>query len=370
MQAVEPDPRRRSTLHATKAALLLCALPGLTVLRPARGHADHARVAVPFYRPAEAMQGLYRTWLLPRALDFTTAAQALAASLREGCGSAQTARARDSWVRALAAWESLATVPLGPLIERRSLRTLDFQPPRPALIEAAIGRTPRGAAALQRIGTPAKGLPALEWLLWTLPYRQRSAEAALPAAACAYAAEVADDLARESTDLAAAVRTAAEADWDEARGDGAFAELLNQWVGAVERLRWTQIDKPRREATTRRLGQVPYPRAASGQTAASWQRQWQAIEALALFNGDAAPQPGREPVPLETYLRGRGLNPLADRWRAQVARTGRALLGLQPGDSARVDTAVRELADLKTLAEAELAPGVQVSIGFSDADGD
>jgi predicted lipoprotein len=33
-------------------------------------------------------------------------------------------------------------------------------------------------------------------------------------------------------------------------------------------------------------------------------------------------------------------------------------------------TAGRALADLKKLAEAEVAPALEVSIGFSDADGD
>jgi predicted lipoprotein len=316
------------------------------------------------------MRGLYRDWLTPRAKGFADAAATLAAILRAGCGSAQMARAREAWILTLGAWEGLATVPLGPLIERRAARALDFQPPRPPLIERAIALAPRGAEAMQHIGSPAKGLPALEWLLWTLPSSQSRADAALSAPACQYAAEVADDLLRESAALAVAVRTAADADWDEARGDAAFAELLNQWVGAVERLRWTQIDKPRREAVTRGLHPVPHPRAASGQTAASWQRQWRAIEALAVHSGDQLPQPGKHLVPLETYLRGRGLNPLADRWRAQVGRASGAMQGLQPGPAPRLDAAVRELAALKALAEAELAPAVQVSIGFSDADGD
>jgi uncharacterized protein len=361
---------RRRVLRAGQATMLLWALPPLLAPSSARSQADHARVAVPFYRPAEAMQGLYRTWLLPHASVFFEATKELAASAREGCGSLQTSRTREAWIRTLAAWDALAAVPLGPLIERRTVRTIDFQPTRPALIERAIARAPRGAEALRNIGTPAKGLPALEWLLWMLPPTQRGTDGALPAAACAYVAELANELLRESTAIAAAVRTAADAEWDEARGDAAFAELLNQWVGAVERLRWTQIDKPRREAATRGQRRVPYPRVASGQTAASWHRQWQAIESLATIAGDETPQPGRQAVPLETYLRGRGLNPLADRWRAQVGRTSGALQGLQPDGAAGLEHAVRELAALKALAEAELAPAVQVSIGFSDADGD
>ena len=75
-------------------------------------------------------------------------------------------------------------------------------------------------------------------------------------------------------------------------------------------------------------------------------------------------------VPLETYLRGRGLNPLADAWVRQVERAGAALRALQPAPAARVLAAGRELAQVKRLAEAEVAPALEVGIGFSDADGD
>lgn len=358
----------RRTVLWRGGALLAWGAGGLssTMLRHAAAQAYHARVAVPFYRPAQAMQGLSRAHLVPRAQAFAEAAGRLPPLLREACGTPANERARAGWTEALAAWDDLAAVPLGPLIERRALRTLDFQPTRPELIDRAIARAPRGAEAMQRIGTPAKGLPALEWLLWSLPAAKRPPGSP----ACAYAAEVADDLAREAAALASAVQAAADKEWDEERGDAAFAELLNQWVGAVERLRWAQIDKPRREAAAKGLRQPAYPRTASGQTAASWQRQWRAIGALAVFAGGAAPQPGQGAVPLEAYLRSRGLNPLADRWAAQVSRAGAAMQGLRPEHRGRLDTAVRELAQLKALAENELAPAVQVSIGFSDADGD
>ena len=78
-------------------------------------------------------------------------------------------------------------------------------------------------------------------------------------------------------------------------------------------------------------------------------------------------------MPLETYLRGRGLNPLAD----QLAKTTRdidtafAALGKAgKNNGTQVQQVARALSALKRLAEAEIAPALQVSIGFSDADGD
>jgi uncharacterized protein len=332
-----------------------------------------AVVALPFYRPADVMQGLYRHRQQPAAARFVATAAALPAVLQLRCdataaGAGQAlATAQAAWLASLAAWETLATVPLGPLIERRSARTLDFQPTRPALIERAI----RAGTELPRVGAPAKGLPALEWLLWTQPVAPGSA-------ACAYAVRVADELAREAASLEQAVAETARADWDESRGDAAFAELMNQWLGAAERLRWSAIDKPRKEAASRGQARPTHPRQASGQAAASWARQWQVLAALAASaasadstSAEAAPSaPGTAAVALETYLRGRGLNPLADRWAAQIARSARAMQGLRTGDSRRIDAAVQALAATQALMRQELAPALAVSLGFSDADGD
>ncbi len=344
---------------------MLCML----VAWPAAAQQNHAQVAVPMYRPADVMKGLYGSLLLPRAERFVQEAQSLVPALQALCaapvgtGRPALEAARTRWTLALAAWEVLAALPVGPLIERRALRQIDFQPTRPELIEKAIARQPSGAADMEHIGTPAKGLPALEWLLW--------ARAAGPTApACSYAQQVGAELLREAQALRQAVQAAAEQAWDEAAGDAGFAEFINQWVGAAERLRWAQIDKPRREAAAQGRRAPAFARQASGQTALSWARHWRVLQELAVFEADEVPKPGQGLVPLETYLRGQGLNPMADRWRAQVQRTQAAMQGLAPGDARRLDTAVRSLAGSKALAEGEVASALKVSIGFSDADGD
>lgn len=348
--------------------MVLCALPVLA-------QQDHARVAVPLYRPADVMKGLYRGLLAPRAASFVQQAQALGPQVQALCTAPAGARAsaleavRAQWIQTLTAWETLAALPLGPMIERRALRQIDFQPTRPGLIANAIARRPAGAADMERIGTPAKGLPALEWLLWTRPVGPGTP-------ACDYAQQLAADLVREAQSLQEAIQATAEREWDESAANdanAAFSELINQWVGAVERLRWAQIDKPRREAAGKGRGAPAAPafaRRASGQTAASWARQWRVLHELAVFQGGEVPQPGQGPVPLETYLRGRGLNPLADRWLSQVQRTQAAMQALRPGESPRLDAAVRALAGAKALAEGDVASALEVSIGFSDADGD
>jgi predicted lipoprotein len=318
-------------------------------------------VAVPFYSAQHWVDGLYRHGLAPDAAAFAARAAALPAAVGARCDAAGAAaasaldQARAQWRDAMLAWEALAALPIGPLIERRALRTLDFTPARPALIARAIEAQPADAAAMERIGAPAKGLPALEWLLWTSPVAPGSP-------ACSYAVQVAEDLAREAQALALAA--AAEAPHDENRLAAATAEAVNQLVGAVERLRWAQIEKPAR-------GGAEFPRTASGATAHSWQAQWQAIRArLRMMPASAPPVPGTGLLPVETWLRGRGQLAEADALAAAVDAADASLRGLTPAAGARLSAAAQALAGVKQVLENRVAPALQVRIGFSDADGD
>jgi predicted lipoprotein len=325
----------------------------LLVLCAGAAHAaDWRREAVPFYTPRAFVDGLYRGALQPRAAAFAEAAAALERALRAHCGGpGDLLGARRQYAAAVEHWEALSAIVVGPLLQRRSARRIDFRPTRPASIEKAIAQAPDGDAAMQRIGAPAKGLPALEWLLWSkTPLAPR-------APACDYAVQAAADVAREAVALRQAF---AEPPADDA---AAFAEALNQWIGGATALGWQRIDKPLRAGE-------PFAYAPSGLTARAWSARWQALRDLAATSA-APPRPdGSAPVTLEQYLRGRGLNPLADRLAAAAARADTAL---RRAASAKRDTlraASAALAALRKLVEDEVAPALQVSIGFSDADGD
>jgi hypothetical protein len=330
---------------------------------PAQAQSNWARVAVPSYTAVHLLQGLHAHWMAPQADAFAGAAQALVPALQQ-YGAAPTDAsldaARAQWLLTTRAWERLSALALGPLLERRSMRRIDFTPTRPALIERAVVTAPKGALALERIGTPAKGLPALEWLLWTK---------AMTRAACAYAVELGIEIEQEAAALQAQFRALAERgpdEWTEALAIAGMGEFVNQWVGGIERLRWAQMEKPLRSGRKAEL-----PRATSGSTAASWAAQWLSLRAMALFQGRAAPAPGAGLVTIESYLRGRGANAVADRLVKAVAQVDRDLQGLSPAAPvAHVLQAAKALAALKGLAETTLAPALEVSIGFSDADGD
>lgn len=349
------------------------ALAGSTA---AQAQSNWQREAVPYYDTVQVLQGIYGHAALPHAQAFERTAQAMAPAIGVLCaasapaqGRAALAGARSAWQGATQAWEQLSAVAIGPVIARRSLRSIDFAPTRPALIARAIATQPEGAKAFERIGTPAKGLPALEWLLWTSPATPHSP-------ACHYAQEVALDVAREASALQAGYAQAAATDWgagdEQERSGQAMGEFVNQWVGGIERLRWAHMEKPLRAAQGQRA--PDYPRAASGQTLAAWSAAWAALRSVTVLpDGASAPVPGTALVPLETVLRGMGLNPLADRLRQASAQVDAALAqvaqaGVDHTDA--IERTARALAALKFLGESEVAPALQVSIGFSDADGD
>lgn len=324
---------------------LVVAVAALAATRLAHAQADWRRVAVPYVTPQAWLRSLDERWYAPRAAAFAQAAQRLADALpAERCAS--PAVVRSAWRDAMRAWEALAAVQTGALVERRSARTLDFQPVRPAAIERAMADP---TLDLALAGAPALGLPALEWLLWRAPRRE---------AACAYAHRVAAHLAREARALAAACAAPRERD-DEAVAQRDFEALLNQLVGGVATLRWGLMGRPRRE------GKGQWPRAASGLTREAWRARLRALQQL-LEHQDASDAP----LALEPFLRGRGLNPLADRVRAASRRAAAVVTAAAPTAPARVAAAERALGGLESLLSNEVAPTLDVTIGFSDADGD
>jgi uncharacterized protein len=360
---------RRWVLHGlpcrSLAALCLVMWAGSTAAQ-----ANWRELAVPYFS-LDAFAAGAATATAGRAGQLAVASQHLHSALATGCSTTppalQAADARAAWRAAVTAWDALASLSTGPLIERRSARSIDFMPARPELLARAIAAEPRTAEDMERIGAPARGFPALELLLWpTLP------TVATPP--CAYAVMLAADIEREALALQ---RAAAMRARNPAEGEAALVELVetvNQWLGGVEQLRWAFMRKPLEMAATRGLGSSPaapvdFPRRVSGQTAATWAARWATLRDTAVLGTRALPVAGA-PLPFETLLRGRGLNPLADRLVAATARADRALLGLGSEAAAPVLAAAMVLGELTRLAQDELAPAIGVRLGFSDADGD
>lgn len=327
------------------------------------------REAVPFYTPAQWVDAVWHFHQRPRAKQFALDAQTLAVLLDRSCARPLTAdvqaQRREAWTRALESWSALAAVAIGPTLERRSARHIDFQPVRPAMVVQALAHPPARIEDLERIGAPARGLPALEWWLW-------SPDAPQDAQACHYATLLARQVAQEALALLQGVQARVKdegSEPDAADASPAFSEIVNQWVGGIEGLRWRELGKPLESA--RPNPSIRFSRHLSGQSARTWQAQWAALRDLSVQTGGPAPQAGEGPIPLETYLRGRGLNRPAEALSRAVRDVDRHLKGLSGQATAkRVRAAVRSLDQLKRVAETQVAPALQVSLGFSDADGD
>lgn len=297
-------------------------------------------------------ESLHTAWSAPRAADLVRASAQLTPAITALCATpvaeATLQPARQQWLSTLIAWERLSAVAIGPVLERRSQRQIDFTPTRPRLIEKAVKSAPTNAAEMELIGTPAKGLPALEWLLWVKPMQPASAE-------CRYAVQLAAEIEREAKALATMPATPSALQETQATA----SELVNQWIGGLERLRWANMEMPARVAQTAGDAAPDFPRSASSASAASWAAQWEGLRGLA-----------SGAVSLQSMLRERQQHKTADALAQAIRQTDASMQGLTTADTARILAAAKTLAALKRLVENKVAPALGVSIGFSDADGD
>lgn len=326
----------------------LCLVP---VLLSAGAYAD----------TAASIQAVHRDWMVPRAVEFTAASEDMTLAMEAYCGKPATTagvvpdQPRQAWREAMTSWERLSAVAIGPVLEQRMQRRIDFMPTRPRMILKAIQSAPATAKDMELIGTPAKGFPALEWLLWTQPVQP-----ATPA--CGYAVQVAREIGLEARAMAQGYRQAAGRTLDAGAANNSLGELVNQWVGGLERLRWANMEMPLRVAATAGPEAAPeYLRQASGAAAASWAAQWDLLRALAAGQGEGS---------LAALLRQNGHGDLAEALIYAVAKADAGMAGLATTDKDRILPATQDLAALKRLVESRVAPALGVSIGFSDSDGD
>lgn len=340
-----------------------------------------ADLPVPFYTPRDFIQSLYRYGFPGRMAEFAQQSHAQVTALNQLCNAnpvdsaSALKEARAQWQTTAMAWDGLSAVAVGPLLTRRSQRQIDFAPTRPELIKRAILSDPADALAMERIGTPAKGFPALEWLLWTRP----DAGTLPNTPACHYAEQIASEIQAEATALSR--------DFKALAAPGSFAdrevvtvamnEMVNQWIGGLERLRWTQMEKPLMRALSAKpdaRSPPDFPRSASSTTVQSWAAQWKGIARITLAPQTPPQLPGEGPLSLEIYLRGRGMQALADKLVDLSQNVERALpsTASSTGFAGKTEllAATKAVADLKRFAEMEMSAALDVNIGFSDADGD
>ncbi len=342
-------------------------------------HSQQATL-MPIYSSQAVLQGLYAHFLPARAQTFQQQAEKLAAQTERYCRQqGSLADLRRQWQQSMLAWEALSTPAVGPVLARRSQRQIDFWPMRPELLRKAMAKEPHTLVDMETVGTPAKGLPALEYLLaaWSQP---GPSETPLTSGNCRFAELVAQGIVVEARALNAKLTVMATRDWQaspEATAN-AMGEWVNQWLAAAEKLRWAHIEKPIRatqgaDAAAPRQP-VPFARLSRESNLMAWRVQWQGLLAqgqLTSAQRRVPPQAGQSVIPIEAILRGKGHLALAQRWTQALDKVGAELEGLTPESPTGALLALAQSIKAVTLLyQNEVSAALDIPIGFSDADGD
>jgi len=335
----------------------------------AASSASAPTAALPLAHPQTSalVDGLLKSWYAPAARKFAGDGDVLVERTQTWCASAAKNptpatrdpaldAARQAWVQAMASWTRLSAVQIGPLLDRHSDTRLDFQPMRPAALDKVIANPAApGEWAMDRIGAQARGLPAMEYLLWKKPAAPRTPT-------CAYLSVLARDLRDEAHELQKAYAAEATATRSADEAAAWFNTYINQWLAGMGRMRWRDLEMP-----VRSWGMEQAPRAASGQTALAWRERWSALR-VPTAGGSGTPD---GLVSLTSYLRARGLTASAD---ALARDTGLADSALQSATPATpgpqlLDAAKRVDLVTHTIAR-EVSTQLQIQLEFSADDGD
>jgi predicted lipoprotein len=281
--------------------------------------------------------------------------------------------ARTAFTTALLAWKQAQCFRNGPMVETNAfVRTL-FWPPRPEAIEAAASGTALlDDAFVGNIGVDARGVYALEYLLFPLEQRDEQALASLAENAGKRRRELARGLA------ASIAKYAGNA--GKALGDGnayaaRFAEdaqihlstLVNQMIGTVETLAARRLEHVLRLEKNRRL----VPHEVEG-----WPSRTSHRIALAQLTGNerlyrGGKSGGLAALALATApaIGARVSERYADALRAVRALPG-PLEVVVKQDQARLAAAAAATKALELALKVDLASALGVTITFQTGDGD
>lgn len=358
----------------TVCALGLCAMAVVQPLAARAATAARAGAPAPIIAPSAWMRALGQKVLAPRVANMEKASDELAHRIEAVCRGADRQAAREAWRAAALALRGLSPLPFGPLLEQRTLRRVDFWPTRPPQIERSIRGRAQGSLPEARIGVTAKGLPALEFLL----FDTQAPDVRQDAAACDYARWLASEVAGQFAELRPAFD-----DWQarlsDADADTEAALLtdgVNILIGGVDTLRMRYLEKPARSSA----GQPDFDAWRSGATRAHLLAYHDALrlglQGRSTTQADARLGPDDGLPGLTAVLRGRGLLTLADRVDAALDRSEVALralpdtLGASPVDAALIAETIERLGELQALLAREVADRLKVTVGFGDNDGD
>lgn len=302
-------------------------------------------------------------------------ASALATVVAGHCASTRTdpAAAQAAWLLLRADWSVTGAFAFGPVVTQMQAGPLDFWPVREDTVEAQILAAPASidAAWLDGLGTSAKGMPALEYLLF--------AELPPDTPRCAYATALADDIARRSEALASgwddeamALKTAGEPGSRYASEQAALDAVVNATIENLYRMVKDKLDRPLGNLT----GTAPDPSILESRYSGTTRDDLEAnLQGFARVYLGADGEPGGEPG-LGALVAARDAD-LDRRILAQHVVARDALAAIPPpfaaaltDDRSAVQTARDEIDALRRLIKLDVASLLGITLSLSDNDGD
>ncbi|MEO7777206.1 MAG: imelysin family protein [Fibrobacteria bacterium] len=326
------------------------------------------------------LKSLRDTVIIPASERFTARAAALetaARKLAESPGPELLDSAKTAWKEAALAWGSLQAIRLGPIADATA--RIDFWPTRPNLIGQALADSyPLDSARMVSL-TPAaaKGLPALEWLLFSSPPETvlgQLSDSAHGTRRGLYLAAVASDLRRAAEGIHAdwqgktgAALVAPAADTRYPTTQMAVEELIKGLVATLEEMKTGKVLTP---AGSKSEGKAQPDAVESPYASLS-------LEILrANLSGVEAAFHGNGGTGLDDYLKDLGSDAGArvdvDMLNAKNALEAvpSPLSGSVIGQNAKVLALGAALTDLVVDVKNDVASTLGFNITFTDNDGD
>lgn len=287
--------------------------------------------------------------------------------------------ARMRWHVARRAWKEAEVFSFGPVTElpHRLGPQVDFWPVRTEVVQGVLSSDAQ-LDNVAGLGADARGLPAIEWLLFAA-----EAEGFKNPRRCAYAVGLASDLAVRARALQDA--------WDPAsggfgkdlieagRGSEAFmtlpmalGEVVNRMGFLLENIRGDKLGRPAGHTTGGAIQPDKVESAPSGRSVEDILDNLRGIEIL--FEGE---WPAADvPQGLVSYIdrRGRNLRAPLSGWLAEcreaLQQLDRPLSVAMQEDPAGVQAAITTLGGFQRWIQADVANVLSVTVGFNDNDGD
>ncbi|MDQ8023449.1 MAG: imelysin family protein [Moraxellaceae bacterium] len=268
--------------------------------------------------------------------------------------------ARTQWKRAALALRKISALPFGPVLEQRTFRQLDFWPTRPPQIDSTMADPP---SLIDAIGVTARGLPALEYLLFDKGREPLTRDPR----ACNYARDIAGQASKDAAALSPAWQPWRSTLASTAAGaqDQLLSDALNTLIGATDSLLMKYMAKPAAES------RPAFDAWRSGESRSHLRTYYEGLR----FGLQGSADGSDSGSGLTGLLRSQGRADLARRVDEAVTQGQRALDAL-PDDlsNARGRSAVKQAANqigrLKTLLAEDVADATGVSVGFGETDGD